>query len=287
MNQKAVGVAAILIAAVMWSIELILAKFSYANSDYLHTTAIGLVFAAITSLVYIFFTKGTLKIEKNHLPVLAVIALLATVVAETVYFYALTKTSIVNVIVLGHTQPIFIALFGYFFLKKDKLNKMDYTGMAFMIIAGVMVTTKTFQNLLSLNIGTSTDLLVIGAAVIWAVTAILARKYLHELNAGTVVFYRYTIAAFVLCSYIFITSDLKIANIYQILIGVVLGIGIIMYYESIKRIKAAQAGALELSAPFFAAVFGYLFFKESVTLMQISGMLLMFVGVYFLSKKEA
>ena len=90
-----------------------------------------------------------------------------------------------------------------------------------------------------------------------------------------------------LCAYVIATSKLFIANIYQVIAGIVVGIGIIMYYESIKRIKAAQAGALELSAPFFAAILGYIFFRETITIIQFAGMLLMFVGVYFLSRKEA
>jgi drug/metabolite transporter (DMT)-like permease len=58
------------------------------------------------------------------------------------------------------------------------------------------------------------------------------------------------------------------------------------YYESMKRIKAAQVSAMELSTPFFAALSGFLILRELVTVMQIAGMVLLFVGVCFLSKKE-
>jgi drug/metabolite transporter (DMT)-like permease len=54
----------------------------------------------------------------------------------------------------------------------------------------------------------------------------------------------------------------------------------------LKRIKAAQVSALELSTPFFAALLSFLILGERVTVMQISGMMLLFVGVCFLSKKE-
>jgi drug/metabolite transporter (DMT)-like permease len=53
-----------------------------------------------------------------------------------------------------------------------------------------------------------------------------------------------------------------------------------------KRIKAAQVSAMELSTPFFAALLGFMILGEVVTVMQISGMVLLFVGVCFLSKKE-
>jgi drug/metabolite transporter (DMT)-like permease len=43
---------------------------------------------------------------------------------------------------------------------------------------------------------------------------------------------------------------------------------------------------MELSTPFFAALLAFLVLREGVTVMQISGMVLLFVGVCFLSKKE-
>jgi drug/metabolite transporter (DMT)-like permease len=53
-----------------------------------------------------------------------------------------------------------------------------------------------------------------------------------------------------------------------------------------KRIKAAQVSAMELSTPFFAALLSFLILREVVTVMQICGMVLLFVGVCLLSRKE-
>jgi drug/metabolite transporter (DMT)-like permease len=50
--------------------------------------------------------------------------------------------------------------------------------------------------------------------------------------------------------------------------------------------KAAQAAALELGAPFFAAIISFFILGETVTSLQIMGILTLLIGVYFLSKKE-
>jgi len=86
--------------------------------------------------------------------------------------------------------------------------------------------------------------------------------------------------------YLGLTSSLIITNIYQVFIGVIIGIGTILYYEGLKRLKAAQVSGLELSTPFFAAILAALFLNEFITGMQIIGIALLFVGVYFISKKE-
>jgi len=56
-NNKYVGVLAILLASIMWAIEPIFAKLSYQNSDFIQTSAIRAIFAALTALVYVIITK--------------------------------------------------------------------------------------------------------------------------------------------------------------------------------------------------------------------------------------
>jgi len=271
----------------MWALEPVCAKLAYESSDYLQTSAIRAIVVALTALLYVFFT-GTrnLKVTSKQLSKLFYIAIAGTIFADLLYFFALTKISVLNAVLIGHMQPIFIILIGFFFLKEDKLTRFDYAGIFIMLIAAVFVTTKTLENLFMIKLGTAGDIYVLLATVAWATTAIVMRKYLRELDAGVITFYRYLIASVIFIVYLSLKSSLVLSNIYQILIGVIVGAGTILYYEGLKRIKAAQVSAMELSTPFFATVFAFLILREGVTVMQISGMVLLFVGICFLSKKE-
>ena len=287
MNSKHIGVASILLASIMWSIEPVLAKLSYQNSDFIQTSAIRAIFAALTALIYVGITnKANLKIKKRQIPTLLYIAVIGTLFADFLYFFALTQVPVINAVIIGHLQPIFIILIGFLALKTDKLKKYDFIGIAFMIFSGILVTTKTLDNLSMFKLGTTGDLLVLSAAIAWATTAIAMRKYLRNVNAGIITFYRFLFASILFVAYLILTSTIGISNIYQILIGIAIGIGTILYYEGLKRIKAAQVSGLELSTPFFATILAFFVLVESVTIMQIIGIFLLFVGIYFLSKKE-
>jgi len=287
MNKKHIGVLAVLFASVMWAIEPILAKLSYRNSDFLHTSAIRAIFVTLTAFVYVAITnKANLKIKKKQLPKLIYIAIAGTLFADLMYYLALTRISVINAVVIGHMQPIFIILIGFIFLKGDKLTKFDYLGILFMVVSGILVTTRKPGNFAALKFGTFGDLIALSATVAWATTAIAVRKYLKGMNAGVVTFYRFLFASIVFVIYLIFTSSITIANIYQILAGIVIGIGTILYYEGLKRIKAAQVSALELSTPFFAAILGFVILGELVAKMQIVGIILLFLGIYYLSKKE-
>ncbi len=287
MNTKQLGVATILLASIMWAIEPILAKLSYETSDFLHTSAIRAMVAALTAIVYLAITKKSLlKVTKPQIPPLIFIALVGTLVADFMYYIALSQIPVINAVIIGHMQPIFIIAFGFFLLKTDTLTKFDYLGITLMILSGLLVTTQTLDNLVALRFGTLGDLIVLAATIAWATSAIVMKKYLTTMDAGLITFYRFFFPALIFAAYLGLTSSLLIANIYEVFIGVIIGIGTILYYEGLKRLKAAQASGLELTAPFFAAILAFVFLNELATIMQIIGIAFLFGGVYLISKKE-
>ncbi len=285
-DEKTLGVLVVLGASIMWAIEPILAKLSYQTSDFLNTFATRTLFCFVTILIFLIFKKENFRVNKKYIPKLIYISFAATLFADLTYIYALTRVPVINAVLIGHMQPIFVILIGAFVLAQERITRYDYFGILFMILAGVLVTTKTAANLKMLKFGTIGDLYVLLATIAWATTAIAARKYLKGLPAGIISFYRFLFAGIVFLLYMLVTKGIEITNIYQILIGFVIGIGTILYYKGIRLIKAAQVSALELSTPFFAALLGFLILKEYITSLQFVGILLLFGGIYFLSKKE-
>lgn len=287
MNIKKTGVLAILGASSMWAVEPILAKLAYADSDFLQTSAVRAICVALVAILYVLLRgRRNLKVTGRQFSQLAYLALAGTIFGDLLYFYALTRIPVLNAVLIGHMQPIFVVLIGFFLLKEDKLTKFDYAGIGTMIVAGLLVTTRTPQNLSAARLGTAGDVYVLLATIAWATTTIVMRKYLRDLDAGVVTFYRYLVASAVFVAYLSLRSSLVLSNIYQILVGVAVGAGTILYYEGLKRIKAAQVCALELSTPFFATLLGFFVLSERVTVMQIAGLGLLLVGICLLSKKE-
>ena len=287
MKVKTIGMLATLGASIAWALEPIFAKLSYANADFLETSTVRAIFVALIALTYAFITnKGNLKVNKKQFSILVYIALAGTLFADLIYFFALTKIPVINAVLIGHMQPIFIILIGFLILKQDKPTKLDYIGITFMILSGLLVTTKTIDNLTQFKFGTIGDLLVLLATIGWATTAIAMRKYLKNLHSGVITFYRFFIASIFFMIYLILTSNIGISNIYQIMVGIVIGLGTILYYEGLKRLKAAQVSGLELSTPFFATILAFFLHGESITLMQAFGLSLLSIGIYFISRKE-
>jgi len=287
MNSKKTGILAVLGASLMWAFEPIFAKLAYEDSDFLQTSAIRAVVVALVALAYVLARRRRhLKVTARQFSHLVYVALAGTILGDLVYFYALTRVPVINAVLLAHMQPIFVVLMGLFLLRDDRLTKSDGAGIAVMIIAGVLVTTGTLENLYAVRLGTAGDVYVLLATTAWATTTIAVRKYLRDLDAGVVTLYRYVVASAVFVVYLSLRSSLVLSNIHQVLVGIVVGVGTILYYEGLRRLKAAQVCALELTTPFFAALLGFCVLRELVTPMQVLGMVLLFGGVCLLSRKE-
>jgi drug/metabolite transporter (DMT)-like permease len=180
---------------------------------------------------------------------------------------------------------MFIILFAFFLFHKETLEKHTYVGIGLMILSAFLVSTRTIDNALSLQFGTLGDLLVLVATIFWATTALAMRKYLLQLNAGTITFYRFFIASLIFTGFLPFLNITSV-NIYQISVGIIVGIGTICYYEGLKRLKAAEVSGIELAAPVFAAIIGLLFLNEPITSLQIMGIILLFSGVYFITSEN-
>ena len=288
MKNKTVGIIAILVASIMWAIEPIFVKLSYENSDFIQTNTIRAIFALLVAFLYILLRRKPreLKLLKKDYSSIIYIALVATLFADFMYVFSLSQVPVVNAVIIGHLQPIFIVIFGFFILKSDKLTYYDYIGIILLILSGIFVTTRNIDNLMSFRIGTIGDLFVLSATIAWATTAIVTRKYLRHLNTGVLTFYRFSIASIVLSIFLLLNNRFFIANIYQVAVGIIIGIGTILYYESLRRIKAAQTSALELSTPVFATVLAYFLLSETPSTMQFIGVILLLLGLFFISKRE-
>ena len=284
---KYVGVVAVLAASVMWAVEPVAARLSYDNADALHTVAIRAVVVAVVALLYVAVTgRGALRVSRRELPPLVYLAVVGTLFADALYLLALQRTAVVNAVLIGHLQPVFIVALSIPLLKKDRLTVYDGAGIALMMFSAWLVSTRTPSRIVSLSFGTWGDAFVLAATAAWASTAVAMRKYLTGLHAGVITFYRFAFASLVMLGYLAVRDLLVVANAWQVVVGVVVAAGTILYYEGLKRLKAAQVSALELAAPFFAAMLAWMVLDEAVTGMQMAGLVFLCLGVLLLARRE-
>jgi len=146
MNKKTAGVLFGLSAAFIWGIEAIFVRFSTSVYTVTETLGLVLIFSIIPPLLYVLARKRNFTLTGIEFKYCLILGLLGTALPSWLYYYGLSTTFILNVLLVIHTQPFFILVIGYF-LFKEKLNRYDYLSGLLLFGAAVLVIARTTENL--------------------------------------------------------------------------------------------------------------------------------------------
>ncbi|MCX7882286.1 MAG: DMT family transporter [Brevinematales bacterium] len=288
--MRVLGILAVLGAAAIWALEPIIARFIGTEVSFDHllfSRAAGCVVISgiVFSLQHVFLKRNVpirWKMRPHHLRSLFLIGVLGSFFSDLLYFIAILffHTPVVNAVLIAHLQPVFLVLFGHLIFHEGKFSLWDYGGILAMLLSALFVMSGSLSNLLAIRFGSLGDLLVLLATLFWALSGLLAKKYLQDLPSSLITLNRFLVATpFYFLLALIMSHSLRLSW-PSLLFGGLIGIGYFLYYEGLKRLKTAQAAALELASPVFATGLGFAFFGETVSLFKWIGIALLFVGIF-------
>ncbi|URA10986.1 DMT family transporter [Thermospira aquatica] len=289
--MRLVGILAVLGAAAIWAFEPILARTIGADTGFdqmLFSRALGcVVMSGVFFSTRILFSQkksfvNGLTLSFPQWRAFFLIGFLGSFFADLLYFIAILffHTPVVNAVLIAHLQPVFLVLFGHFIFHEGKFSFWDYGGIVAMLFSALLVISGSLDNLLGLRFGGVGDFLVLGATVFWALSGLLAKKYLQNQPSSLITMGRFLVSLPFYGLLALLVSQHLFLSFQSLLFGALIGVGYFFYYEGLKRLKTAQAAALELAAPVFATGLGFVFFHETVSLFKWIGIGLLFVGIF-------
>ena len=214
-------------------------------------------FFSIALIIFLFLTykKKAIKIIKDAgYPAVAGGFFLS--LSFIAYTFGIISTSVANVVFIISTQTIFLAIFGYFFLK-EKISLIGFFSIVLAIVGiGVMVgdsisTGSLLGNLVSLAIPINFSILVI-----------IIRKH-PKLDMVPAIFYSGILGVI----YGFLLSETLTFTLHDVIMGFLLGVpqlalGFICITIGSKTTKAVTVGILMLSETLCAPLWVWVFLNE-------------------------
>tara|TARA_B110000881_G_scaffold84594_1_gene74148 strand:+ start:18 stop:881 length:864 start_codon:yes stop_codon:yes gene_type:complete len=209
----------------------------------------------LSFFLIVIYKKNTIKIiKKSGFP--AVVGGLFLSLSFVAYTFAITSTTVANVVFIISTQTVFLAIFGYFFLK-EKISMVSFISILLAMVGiTIMVgdsfsTGSFFGNIVALAIPINFSILVV-----------IIRKF-PQLDMVPAIFYSGVFA----CIYGLILSDTLEFTSHDILMGFILGVpqlafGFICITIGSKTTKAVTVGILMLSETLCAPLWVWLFLNE-------------------------
>jgi len=254
------------------------------------TPAIGAVGLVFLRLVLASLLLGALFIRKQHFKMIKenifpIILIGATNVALPFYCfsYAALEINASTMAVINGSTPLFAFVFSIFWLN-FQFKWFQFLGIL-IGMSGLMV----FVGYESLEF----KLFPMFMAMIGAAMYGLSMNYIYKLNvvdtgvmaAVTVIAATFMIAPFLLLDPIIMDNwDLKVVGSVIFLGVFCTGLAYLPYFILIKRVGPISTSLVALLVPIFGMLWAYLLLQETITLVMLTGCLLIIGGVVLTSR---
>ncbi len=293
MNKlKTFGPLFIIIAALLWSTDGLLRR-----SLFTLPAATVVFFEHLVGLMIMipFFTKSVIKetkqLTKKEWIVVAILGLFSGALGTIFYTAALSKVNYIQfsvVVLLQQLQPIW-AISMAAILLKEKMSKKFFFWAILAILASYFVTFKDLR----INIMPGNDTLIAAifallAGVMWGSTTSFSKIILKKVSFVTATYLRFLAApifAFIIIIVLGQTASLTKVTFPQwtTLLAITLSTGMIaqlIYYFGLKRTEAKTSAICELVFPASAIVIDFVYFKNTLSLTQILGTIVVLFSIY-------
>ncbi|HEY8804281.1 MAG TPA: DMT family transporter [Clostridium sp.] len=204
-------------------------------------------------------------------------------------FQAYKYTTISNATLSYYFAPVFVIILAPVILK-EKLTVikilcvlMAMAGLFLIISVGINNITGSYNHTLGIMYGLS-------AAVLYA-SVILMNKFINNLSSFETTLVQLIVAALVLLPIIIYQRNINLSEIsstgwiFILIVGILhTGIAYLMYFSSIKELKAQSIAILIYIDPTSAVMMASIFLGETITIVKIIGGILI-LGSTFLSER--
>ncbi|MCL2063287.1 MAG: DMT family transporter [Candidatus Cloacimonetes bacterium] len=191
--------------------------------------------------------------------------------------------------IIVSSNPIFVSIFAIFILK-EKLTIKTVVCLVSGLLGLSLVIFGQFSNTgNSINIVLGILFSII-ASITFALYTVLSKKQIKKTNSiffNAVSFF----AGALVMMFVGLLSrqDMSFTFNRNVILGMlylgifVTGIAYIAYFEGLKNVKASIGTSFFLLKPVFASVLAYFLLKESLTFLQIIGVLIVIISVFLQS----
>lgn len=216
------------------------------------------LFFSLTLIIFLFINYGKntfLIIKKSGTP--AILAGLLMSTSFVAYIFAMTETTVANVVFIISTQTVFLALFGYMFLK-EKISLKALISIILAMIGIIIMVGDSFLKGSLLG-----NLIALLIPINFAALILIIRKYPNIDLVPSLLY-----SGLLGCIYGYLTSKTIIVSAHDLSIALLLGtfqhaFGFIAVTIGARSTPAVMVGILMLTETLFAPFWVWLFLSET------------------------
>lgn len=282
------------LVAFIWALNFSVIKASLAEIDPYTFNAIRFILASGFLWAVVAKRKQWFKIHKQDWIPLIILGLGGNLLYQWLFIVGIDLTFAANAAVMLGTIPIWVALFSHFF-SFEILNRLKTMGVI-LAFAGVGLIVAGGKNPISFGSDTfNGDLVIIAAAVVWAVYTIFSKEYLTRytpLQFSTFMTSFGAITLIILA--IPYASDTNWGDVSPAAYGgmfysglLAIGVAYLIWNNGLMKVGAVRTATYQNLVPVLGLIFGIVLLGESLALLQYIGSAIVICGIFLTRYKKS
>lgn len=235
------------------------------------------------------FGKTSASIKRKDIPRFLLCGLTGVAINQMLFVKGLTLTSTIHAALLMLCTPLLITVFAFWILK-EKLTWQKALGLSLGIGGAVLLITSKEKNG---DASLTGDLFIVVNAMAYTIYFILVKPLMREYPPLHVIRWVFTFGFFMILPFgwteFIHTRWPSFEWSHYVSLGMVVICGTFLAYSfnifGIKHLGAGITGSYIYTQPVFAAIIAALFLHEQFTLEKIAAGILIFTGVFMVSRK--
>lgn len=288
-EQKKFGATDIfmLLAVLIWAINFSFIKIALRELSPMGFNGLRILFASFILILVLIISGEGFSDVRLYFWKLLFLGIIGNTIFQLLFIHGLNWTTASNTSIIMAMTPVFVALLSSL-LKHERIHWAAWMGILVSFFGFYLVITKqagsfefSWQNLRG-------DLMIFSGNLLWAIYTVFSKPLLKKISplkltsitmaSGALFYLPFAARDIAKIQWGEVSLQAWAALLFSSLF--VLVISYVVWYASVKRVGNSKTAIYGNITPVFTVLFAYIFLSERITLLQIGGVLIIFVGVY-------
>ena len=264
-------------------------KISLSGLGVFTVAAIRFTIAAVVISVWAWSTRQSLRIRRDQLRHLATIGILFFI-QISLFIYGLNKTYASRGTLLANIQPFYVLFLAHFFVPGDRITGRKFIGILLGFAGVVLVFLEQGGGGSDIRYG---DMIILGAAFLWASSAVYTKNLLSELHPIQVVLSQTLVSAplFLLGAWLTgemptnrFSPDVVLAVMYQGLVAT--SFGFVAWNTLLQKHGAVALHSFIFIMPVAGVLLGGTVLNEPISAYLLAALVLIVAGIIIVNTRR-
>jgi len=292
MNSRVIALIAVSIATLIYGLNFTIAKAVMPN----YVQPFGFILIRVLGATAIFWIIGLFVksngIEKGDYKKIAIASFFGVALNMLAFFKGLSYTSPISASVMMVMAPIMVLIFSSFLIRKP-IGKLRILGIFIGLIGAILLITYGSSNKSTATNSNLGNFLVFVNAASYGLYMVLAKNLIHKYHPIVFIKWFYLfglllVIPFGISEFLIIEWQKIPTNIYYNIAFVVIFTTCVTYLFNLyglTKLKPTTVGVFIYLQPVIATVYALIVGSDSLNLIKIASTLLIFLGVFLVTKQ--